>query len=50
MSYRQQQEQQEHQEWLEELEKAMKDDNEQAIREVAAKLKGYMDERLPKAV
>lgn len=41
--YRQQQELQEYEEWLESLEKALADDNEQAMREVAAKLQGYVD-------
>ncbi len=45
--YRQQQELQEYEEWLESLEKAMKDDNEQAMRDMAAKLQEYVDGRLP---
>ncbi len=41
--YRQQQEEQEYREWLEALELALESDNEQAMREMADKLKGYMD-------
>lgn len=48
--YRQAQEQQEHQEWLIALEAALRSDDKQAMDEMAAKLKGYIDERLHETV